>query len=160
MRKGAEQGHNMIFDKLKNITRYKGINENLDRAIDLILSTDFQAVTEEKTEISEDLYFTKAAVETSDITDSYFEVHKRYADIFIPLSEKEIVKVSSPEGMNLLMEYNEEADCYAVGGPTDISFVNTPETFCVCFPDEGHNSAGSINGKTVTFEKIVVKVKM
>lgn len=150
----------MIYDRLANLEKYRGISESLDRAIDLISSTDFLKSSEGKTEVSDDVYFTKALIQTSDITDSFFEVHKKYADIFIPLSGREVVKISSPEGMKMLADYHEDADYYAVGGAAELTLVNTPETFCVCFPEEAHNSAGSINGETISFEKIVVKVKM
>ena len=150
----------MIFDRLDNIDRYLGISEAFDRAISLIKTTDFTKASEGKTEVSDDVYFTKASITTSDITDSFFEVHKKYADIFIPLTGREIVKISSPEGMNRLAEYQEEADYYAVGGKTELSLENTPKTFCVCFPEEAHNSEGNVNGETITFEKIVVKVRM
>ena len=75
----------MIFDRLDNIDRYLGISEAFDRAISLIKTTDFTKASEGKTEVSDDVYFTKASITTSDITDSFFEVHKKYADIFIPL---------------------------------------------------------------------------
>ena len=159
----------MIFDRLENIRLYKGISETLDRAIELILTTDFTKAEEGRTEVCDGVYFTKASIETSDITSSFFEVHKKYADIFLPLSGREVVKIASPDGREVLAEYNEENDFYGVAGSlsdnggsglSELSLINTPETFCVCFPEEAHNSAGSVKGETIVFDKIVVKVRM
>ena len=84
----------MIFDTLKNLENYKGISKNLDAAIDFIVGTDFQKSSEGKTDVCEAFYFTKATVETRDITDAPFEAHKKYIDIFIPLTGREIVKTA------------------------------------------------------------------
>lgn len=151
----------MIFDRLENIGRYKGISETFDRALSLIETADFTAAEQGRTEVCDGVYFTRADIQTTDITDSFFEVHKEYADIFIPLAGEEIVKISDPKGMNLLAEYNPEGDYYAVGGKTDILLTNAPGTFCVCFPEEAHNSAGIPAGqKSETIDKIVVKVRI
>lgn len=150
----------MIFDSLKNISRYKGISENFDKAVDYICSADFSAAEAGRHDVCEAFYFTKDTIETRDITDAPFEAHKKYADIFIPLTGREIVKSADVSSLDMMIEYKEEDDYYIVKGPAQATVVNTPQTFTVLFPQDAHNSAGGVNGEIISFDKIVVKVRV
>ncbi|MCI8472202.1 MAG: DUF386 domain-containing protein [Clostridiales bacterium] len=150
----------MIFDTLKNLENYKGISKNLDAAIDFIVGTDFQKSSEGKTDVCEAFYFTKATVETRDITDAPFEAHKKYIDIFIPLTGREIVKTADIGSLTETYPYQDADDFYLFEGPAQVNAVNTPETFAMLFPQDAHNSAGGVDGEGIEFEKIVVKVRV
>ena len=50
----------MIYDKLINMGLYKGINKNLDTAIDFILSHNLNELHKPNTAVSEDTVLKKA----------------------------------------------------------------------------------------------------
>lgn len=150
----------MIFDTLANIEKYKGISENLDQAIDFICKTDFEKSTQGKTDVCDAFYYTKATVQTGDIADAPFEAHKKYIDIFIPLSGRELVKTAAVDSLIVTYAYQEEDDYCLLEGPAQTNVINTPDTFTILFPQDAHNSAGSVDGKVTDLEKIVVKVRV
>ncbi len=150
----------MIFDTLSNIEKYKGINKNLDQAIDFICGTDFSDSLEGKTAVCDAFYYTKSAMQTGDITDAPFEAHRRFADIFIPLSGRELVKTAAVDSLIVTYAYQEEDDYCLLEGPAQANVINTPDTFTILFPQDAHNSAGSVDGKVTDLEKIVVKVRV
>ena len=47
----------MIYDEIKNISRYRGISSNLDTAIDFLEKTDLKSLPLGKTEILDDKVF-------------------------------------------------------------------------------------------------------
>ena len=150
----------MIFDTLANIEKYKGISENLDQAIDFIRKTDFEKSAQGKTDICDAFYYTKATVQTGDIADAPFEAHKKYIDIFIPLSGREIVKTAEIGKLTVTYEYQDTDDYCLLEGPAQTNVINTPDTFTILFPQDAHNSAGGVDREVIEFEKIVVKVRV
>lgn len=153
----------MIFDTLKNISKYKGLNFHLDKAIDFVMSSneEFKKSEEGRFDIDDSFYYTKATIKTSNCPGEVpFEAHRRYIDIFIPLSGRETVRTTDIKNTELYQEYNEEDDFLIVTGKTQVTTINTPETFTICFPQDAHNSAIGVDGETIDFEKIVVKVKV
>ncbi len=150
----------MIFDTLINMEKYKGISENLDQAIDFIKKTDFTKCEEGKTDVCDAFYYTKAVVQTGDITHAPFEAHKKFIDIFIPLTGREIVKTAEVEGLTVTYPYQDADDFYLLEGPAQVNVINTPDTFAILFPQDAHNSAGGVDGEVIDFEKIVVKVRV
>ena len=150
----------MIFDALKNLKKYKGISANLDAAIDFIAGADFPGCSEGRTDVCEEFYFTKATIETRDITDAPFEAHEKYIDIFILLTGREIVKTADIGSLTETCPYQEADDFYLFEGPAQVNAVNTPDTFAILFPQDAHNSAGGVDGEVIQYEKIVVKVRV
>ena len=64
----------MIFDTLGNIEKYKGISANLDQAIDFIMQTDFSKSETGRTDVCGAFYYTKAVVQTGDISAAPFDL--------------------------------------------------------------------------------------
>ncbi len=150
----------MIFDTLSNIEKYKGISRNLDQAIEFIRKTDFSKSAEGRTAVCDAFYYTKAVVQTGEITDAPFEAHKKFIDIFIPLTGREVVKTAEVGSLTVTYEYQDVDDFYLLEGPTQTNVINTPGTFVILFPQDAHNSAGGVDGEKIEFEKIVVKVRV
>ena len=150
----------MIFDSIQNIGKYRGLSENLDKAIAFVEQKDFAADEPGRYDVCDAFYYTKDTIATRDITDAPFEAHKKYLDIFIPLTGCEIVKSADVSALEEMIGYNEEDDYYIVKGPAQVNCINTPGTFVILFPQDAHNSAGSVDGKTADINKIVVKVRV
>ena len=83
----------MIYDELKNIKTYKGINKNLDKAIDFIVEKKYLNADFGKNIVDDDkIYFDyPETVSTRENIDLELEYHKKYIDIHIVLEEEEII---------------------------------------------------------------------
>ena len=83
----------MIYDELKNIKTYKGINKNLDKAIDFIVEKKYLNADFGKNIVDDDkIYFDyPETVSTRENIDLELEYHKKYIDIHIVLEDEEII---------------------------------------------------------------------
>ena len=83
----------MIYDELKNIKTYKGINKNLDNEIDFIVEKKYLNADFGKNIVDDDkIYFDyPEKVSTRENIDLELEYHKKYIDIHIVLEEEEVI---------------------------------------------------------------------
>ena len=81
----------MIVGKLEHIERYKGLDENLDKAIDYILNNDLMALPKGKTIVDGDnVYINRDTYVAKDLKDCFFERHRYYLDMQIVLKGREL----------------------------------------------------------------------
>ncbi|HEW2678990.1 TPA: YhcH/YjgK/YiaL family protein, partial [Streptococcus pneumoniae] len=74
----------MIFDDLKNITFYKGIHPNLDKAIDYLYQHRKDSFELGKYEIDGDKVFLVVQENVlNQVENNQFEHHKNYADLHL-----------------------------------------------------------------------------
>ena len=70
----------MIYDKLTNMGLYKGMNKNLDTAIDFILSHDLNELPMGKTVVDGDnVYINVIDAKAQPVEERAYEIHKNYA---------------------------------------------------------------------------------
>ncbi|CAM4138985.1 hypothetical protein AT575_08790 [Streptococcus penaeicida] len=149
----------MIFDKLSHITDYKGISENLDIAIDYIVSQDSISLKIGKNIIKDsDVFLNYNETRLTNKEDQSFEYHKDYADIHLLLDGKEHLKFGlfSEEE---LTPYQIEDDFGLVTCQKFMDIQLEPGYFLIFLPNEYHQPGQAITG----FEEIkkqVLKVKM
>ena len=68
----------MIYDLLANIGNYRGMNRNLDKAIDYLMTVDINTLPLGKTEIDGDRVFLQVMeARTHELTDEDYEVQQR-----------------------------------------------------------------------------------
>lgn len=80
----------MIFDRIENLKNYRGINRNLDTAIDFLLSVDLDGLADGKTGIDEERVFIQVQDGcTKDITQGNYEYHRCYMDVQIGIQGEE-----------------------------------------------------------------------
>ena len=76
----------MIYDLLTNIGNYRGMNRNLDKAIDYLMASDINTLPLGKTVIDGDRVFLQVMeARTRQLTDESYEVHRDYMDIQIDI---------------------------------------------------------------------------
>ena len=88
----------MIYDEIKNVSRYRGISENLDIAIDFMEKTDLKSLPLGRTEICGDRVFANVMeAQARDEEKLNFEIHRKYMDIQIDLEGTEAILVGLGE---------------------------------------------------------------
>ncbi|MBQ3080149.1 MAG: YhcH/YjgK/YiaL family protein [Clostridia bacterium] len=144
----------MIYDSMKRLGQYKGLNANLDKAIDAVLSNAISAFNPGKNEVNGSLCWinlnTQALKEANDV----YERHMEYIDLQIPLEDGEIISVKNVEDIEWPAFDTETAFTKAPRG-TDLHMDQG--TFAIFFPGDAHLCGVSKDGKTQV-KKLVAKV--
>lgn len=147
----------MIFDKLTSLEVYKGINPNLDTAIDFLMSHDLESLPLGRTEIDGDnVFLNKMEATASPAHTKQFEVHRKYMDVQIDLSGVE--RIDTGERIPLeSFDFDEEKDLGFTDCGTFASCILGPGNFTVCMPEELHKP-GIIVTEDAALVKCVLKV--
>ena len=147
----------MIYDTLDQLKNYKGINRNLDTAIDFICNTDITALPNGRTLVSGDEVFINvmdAQLKKSD--EAVFEAHRKYADLQISMSGGETVGWLPIEKLPGTDEADENPLFRDFHGRADVSVQLEPGRFVLLFPHDAH--APCIGEGTS--HKLVVKIRV
>ncbi|MCM1233620.1 MAG: YhcH/YjgK/YiaL family protein [Ruminococcus flavefaciens] len=147
----------MIYDKLTNISTYKGLYSNLDIAIEYLENQDLSELPMGRTEISGSQVFLnimEASAAPSD--ERNFEIHRQYMDIQIDILGTEIIEIGDSEQMKIT-DYNAESDFGKVICPPLTSCTMGSGNFILCMAAEPHRP-GIASGDKLALKKCVVKV--
>lgn len=130
----------MIYGEIKDLRQYKGISENLDNAIEYILSGKYKDGVAGKNVIDGDkLYFNcPDAPMTKELKDGFFESHKQYIDIHVVIDGEENLGYVPRTESVVTKEYDLAGDYEILDGEIKNMFHLTPERFIMFFPDEPH----------------------
>lgn len=147
----------MIYDKLSNVSLYKGMNPNLDTAIDFLLKTDLTTLPLGKTVIDGDLVYINV-METSaqPVEERKYELHKYYMDIQMDICGVERVDTGDCT-QTTIVEYNEERDVATATAPDLAQCLIGPGNFIICMANEPHKPNIAVS-ENMALKKAVVKV--
>ncbi len=145
----------MIFDNIKNIERYKNLND---------VYAALTAIKENKVDtasLSENIRIMHNNVVTENASLRKFESHRVYADIHYCIKGTEKIEMTlGLDGMSRIGEYNDDDDFEVFETPNEkFSIVLTEGEFLVVYPNQGHKPLCSV-GADAELEKYVVKIKM
>ena len=150
----------MIFDKICNIKNYKGINKNLDIAIDSIARKEYiKGISGKNLVQEEEVFFNVQNYITKNQEECFFETHKDYLDIQLVMFGEEKIGVTEIEKLKLDKEYDKERDLETQKGDPEIVFEMNENNFLILFPGEPH-MPGIKNNENIEIKKIVYKIKM
>ncbi len=148
----------MIITNLKRIATYKGISENLDKAIDFVLSAD-GSISDGKHIIDGDNVYANVMTITPKVNgDTVYEAHRKYIDIHYILSGVEISGCADIDDCTPTTEYSDENDCILLVSESGRMNKFLPKEAYIVYPEDAHAPNGSETGETI--RKIVVKVKV
>lgn len=145
----------MIFCKLAEIERYKGIRPDLAEAIQALLSCDLNHLPTGHIQFTDQIYGNVIEYTTCDNSDLFFETHTHYADIHIALSGTEVIFVADVLNHDVV-EQDEKNDYIGTKGEWESCFRLTPGYALIVFPGEAHKLKGmrEISDKV---KKLVIK---
>lgn len=147
----------MIYDKLSNITLYKGLSKNLDTAIQFISTHDLNELPLGKTTIDGDrVYINVMETKAQPIEERKYEVHKNYMDIQIDLIGTERVDTGDYHQVTL-EDYHQENDVAAASSEDLAQCILGSGNFIICMAREPHKPNIAVSDDTF-LKKAVVKV--
>lgn len=128
----------MIYDKMSNLRLYKGMNKNLDTAIDFLISHNLNELPLGKTVVDQDRVFVNV-METcaAPLEERQYEFHKNYMDIQMDLIGTERVDTGDSTNAEVI-GYDEEGDVGNVTTADLGSCLIGPEHFIICMAGEPH----------------------
>mgnify|MGYP001325571006 CR=1 FL=1 len=144
----------MIFDTLENFGRYRGLNENLDKAIDFFQKNPPRLLSGGRHEIDGKRAFC-TRLECDLFPENQWEAHERHIDLHIALRDGETILCRREDAVDGWSELDPAVDAKRAKAP--LSGARLPMaagTFAVFFPWDAHcPQLGA--GKT---EKIIGKL--
>lgn len=147
----------MIYDKLTNIQRYRGLHPNLDLAIEYIhnhLDQMPEKIDLNGTEVYGSIFTYSTIADDA----SFFEAHAKYADIHIMRTGSERVAVSDISVLET-DEAQPDKDFWSMRGPEEASIILAPGSFLIVLPGDAHKLKMQLEAPA-TVTKSVFKVKM
>lgn len=151
----------MIYDTKDNLQNYKGISENLDRAINYLTETDLTGMNVGKYEIDGDHVFALVQTpETRAQAQCRWEAHKKYIDIQYLIDGQETIGFQKTEPMAVCEPYCAEKDIVFFNENGKGFFPRLePGCFVICFPTDAHMPLICTSGPK-QIKKVIVKVEV
>ena len=147
----------MIYTELGSLKRYLGTGKYLDLALEYLCSHPLDEFQPGHYEIAgDDVYLNVFDYETIPEEQGFFEAHKRYADIHMTITGKEIVGVSDTAKVTV-KSWDEEADLMEVEGAVEHYMKLSPGKVLVTLPEDAHK-VKLVAGQPSPVRKAVVKV--
>ncbi len=146
----------MVLDLLENLKSYEALNPHFSKVVDFLQDTDLSALQLGRNEICDDLVYANVMeVKPKTKDEAFIEIHRRYIDIHVPLSDNETM------GYTPISELPEaaydgagDAAVYPVGMPARDYFTVRKGEFAIFFPQDGHAPAIT----DAQLKKMVIKV--
>ncbi len=153
----------MILAKRKDAKDYCGIHPLLDRALACLDDAFLESVGMDGVQIDgKNLYASLNQFETLPDEKLFFEAHREYLDIHVPLAGEERMDIAD----TALLTPDEAAskpenDFYAFSdkAPEHQSAILKPGDFLVAFPADAHRVKGQVSGASAV-RKLVFKIRI
>lgn len=148
----------MIYDKLENLARYRGMSPHLDAAIDFIQSHDLNALPDGRTPVDGDNVFVNVGEATATPGEGRgFETHARYMDLQLDLAGTERCQAALGE-VRELEPYDPQRDIAIWEGEEAASVTLGPGRFALFLVGEPHKP-GILTGEDARLKKAVFKIR-
>lgn len=148
----------MIYDKLSNIKRYRGMSPNLDRAIHYICNEQLGELPFGQTAVEGDKVFINhfTYTTTAKQSDSLFEDHAEYLDLHIVTLGCEQVLIQDNSKLTEA-ERREAEDAVMYVGEGGTSVELSTDKFLLVYPGEAHLPK-LIHEMPTVIDKVVFKI--
>lgn len=149
----------MIYDVKENLKQYRGIGNNLDRAIEYLMHADFSGLDAGKYPLSGDEMFALLQIpETKKREYALWESHRQYIDIQFLLRGSEQIGFQKTKELAISKEYDFQKDITFYHENNQGFFVNlSSDSFVICFPTDAHMPLVCPE-KPQAIRKVIVKV--
>ena len=144
----------MIVDTLANISRYKGIDEALDNAIEYMVNTDLTRAETAKLDNNVTVLWQEYKTVSSE--DLSFEAHQKCIDIHYIIRGREIIEYRDISMLECIWEYDEDND-YSLYDGRGSKMRLEENMFCICFPNDAHKTKVLVDNPC-WINKVVLKV--
>lgn len=150
----------MIYDVIKNVEQYKGISPQLDKALDVLKSTDFAALEPGSYPVNDDVYYNVMEPTVKPWEETKWECHRRYIDIQHALTDGEQIAACPLEDVKGWTAYDEKGDCSVSAEEAScVALPTNGDNFAIFFPGDAHRPCWAVDGAKAV-KKVVIKVRV
>ncbi len=130
----------MIKDRLENGHSYDSLHKNMRMVMEILQSLNLQELRPGHIELDgRYVYINVDEVDGRNREEAKIEAHKKYIDIQIPISGKEVMGfIPVAELKNVTMPYDEEKDVMFFGDKITEWVTVEPGEFAIFTPEDGH----------------------
>jgi len=128
----------MIFDNKNNISLYKGLSDNIDKAFD---SFDLIYTGDPGKNVidGEVLYFNLVELTTAPSNSNKFEAHKKYIDIHVIIEGEELMEFSNINNLTQVTQYDDTGDySLYISDKCENHIICHPGDFYLVYPEDAH----------------------
>lgn len=147
---------------LKGYVPYQGESENLKKAINWLIKQDLDKIECGRHEIDgENIFAAVFEYETKDAVDCRYEFHKKYIDIQLLISGKEIINITPIDNIDIVDDCNTSKDIsYGIlkDNKLENTIIMTEGLAAIIYPKDAHQPNVRIVNNNSNNKKIVVKV--
>jgi YhcH/YjgK/YiaL family protein len=148
----------MILDQLESLGCYRGISENLDTAIDYLLTADLKKLANGSHQVDgERVLANVMTYETKRSEEGKFEAHRKYIDIQVVLEGEERCCCAPLSLTTELAHFDADKDVVFLVGPRQTSMQLNPDNFAIFFPQDAHMPSLNMD-EACKVHKVVMKV--
>lgn len=130
----------MIKDRIENGHRYDGLHKNMRMVMEILQSLNMEMLQLGHIELDgKYIYINVDSVNGRSREEARIEAHRKYIDIQIPISGKEVIGVMPiTELKEVSQSYNEEKDVMFYSDKISNWEEIEPGEFIIFFPEDGH----------------------
>jgi len=149
----------MILDRLENSARYESLGKRFAQAFQLLRTGNLSAKEAGSYEVDgRKLYYLVQTYVTKPASERRFESHRRYADIQVVFSGREMMGFTQVKGLDVQTPYDDSKDIMFFGTPADYTELKMQAgEFVVLYPGEAHMPQCQWEGPAQV-SKVVFKV--
>lgn len=148
----------MIISEKEHLSRYYGLNKNLDCALSFIEKEDLAQLPLGKTEITKDVFVVVFQYEADNELNAFFEGHKDYLDIHMVTEGVEKMACIEEKYTKILKPFSQTEDIGLFTGAATTECLLQEGKCLIVFPEDLHQPKVRVNDRGV--RKIVFKVKL
>jgi len=151
----------MIFDTLANAAKYKGLNPDIDAALEEAMKYNKDNFPTDVVVISDYAKLLNAEYETHPFCEAQAEAHRKMIDVMVMVDGEETIYVKPVDKLReITMEYSDADDALLAKADPDVTAVRMqPGCFCILFPQDAH-MPGCVAGEPMNIKKFIGKVKI
>lgn len=147
----------MIYDDLKNLSKYVGIHPNLDTAIMFLEKISLKQLPIGKTVIQgNDIFINVMEATLKDEDEVAYEFHKNYLDIQLDIEGKEKIGIGD-FNKNRVISYDSQTDFGTIECEQEQFLSLGRNQFIICMVDEPHKPSIKCSESSIV-KKCVVKI--
>lgn len=150
----------MIFGNMDHVEEFPYLEKGIKECFEYAKTHDLASFEKGSHEIDGDRLFVNIVEYTTTTPEERFwEAHKKYLDVHVMLRGTEQIDLNFIQNMKL-NEFVEKDDFLPMDGNKNSSVVLTDGDFLICYPNDGHRTAGQAGDKPETIKKAIFKVRI
>ncbi len=130
----------MVLDKVENAARYAALGKRFAESFELLRTGNLGAKDAGTYEVDgKKLYYMVQRYMTKPAVERRFESHRKYADIQVVLSGREVMGYRQVQGLEVTSPYDEVKDIMFFSTPAEYTELKMGAgEFVVLFPEDAH----------------------